>query len=164
MTEYGLVACFSCKTPKGVDLSRKTTECNGCGRRLEIASLRILARAASVAELQEALARHNEARARGAQEGALLESQVVPRRAPGPPRDLEAVVARVPPRGGEAARALALARGLTEHAGAFGEDRFVEALASLGIAAEKGPGFLRRFLEEGSVVEARPGRYRAVPA
>lgn len=39
---YGVIVCPSCRTPKIVDLSFKTTRCTRCGRVLHLDKLKIL--------------------------------------------------------------------------------------------------------------------------
>lgn len=153
---YALVGCPSCKAIKGVEAGRRTTTCNRCGRKLEIARLRVLGRAETVEELQARLAALNALRA-----DSISEMELVDRRKRGEPRDVEAAAARVPRSGGEAARAEALARSLTQELGGFDGAMFRSALEDAGIAGEKAEGLLQRMLDAGVLHEPDVGVYRS---
>jgi len=157
---YALVVCPSCKTPKGVEVGHKSTRCNGCGKRLSMESLRVVARCASIEQLQAALLQFNARRAGG---GAtdLLPAQRVPASTP-PPRDMESILARLPTGGGQSAKLDAIARGLTRLHGSFDEEQFALAAASAGISDRTARTQLTALSERGLLVEAPRGRFRVV--
>ena len=52
---YGVIVCPKCKKVKGVDLSKKTTKCHGCGKILTIDKLKIFYKTTSQEKLQRAI-------------------------------------------------------------------------------------------------------------
>ncbi len=57
---YGVVVCPNCEMAKGIDLGKKTTKCQRCGKRWQIKELRILYKTNSARELPGAVAIINE--------------------------------------------------------------------------------------------------------
>ncbi len=57
--EYGVVVCTNCRNARTVDLSKKTTKCNYCGKRLKIEKLRIIHRTTSQEEAAEMIGEVN---------------------------------------------------------------------------------------------------------
>jgi len=53
--KFGVIVCPKCKKVKGVDLSKKTTKCHGCGKILTIDKLKIFYKTTSQEKLQKAI-------------------------------------------------------------------------------------------------------------
>ena len=49
---FGVIVCPRCKSPKGVDLSYKTTKCIRCGKNLQLNKVKILFKTNSIEEVQ----------------------------------------------------------------------------------------------------------------
>lgn len=62
--EYGIIVCTSCKFAKVVDLDKKSTKCNHCGKNLKIGKMKIHYKTKSQSEASWAVGRIN-AKVRG---------------------------------------------------------------------------------------------------
>ncbi len=53
--KYGLIVCPNCKTPKAVDLSKKTTKCFRCNKALKLDKVKIIHKSNSNEEIRAAI-------------------------------------------------------------------------------------------------------------
>ena len=53
--KFGIIVCPNCKKAKGADLLSKTTKCIGCGKTLQLDTLKILYKTDSRQELQKVI-------------------------------------------------------------------------------------------------------------
>jgi hypothetical protein len=55
LMKLGVIVCPHCKQVKGVDLSSKTTKCNGCGKILSLKKVKIFYETTSQEQLRQAI-------------------------------------------------------------------------------------------------------------
>jgi hypothetical protein len=144
---FGVVVCPKCNRARGVKLGSARAKCTHCGHSIDLAKARIFYKTESQAQLAEGVKRMME---RIATQGLDADAEIARKRKP----------SSIEKKAGRKAGAdpLAIAAELSSLHGTFDLNNFREAFGSP--SDEEALFQIERLLNEGELLEPRPGRYR----